>query len=197
MERRIQPLSIEIRATENEPSIIFGYAARFNSLSSEMCGFSEKIAMGAFTRTLKENPDIKCLWNHNTNLVLGSTRGGSLKLYEDNLGLRFELDPGNTSWGKDAFESIRRGDVSGVSFGFCVVKQEWNGTDPENVIRTLMDVDLFEISPTPFPAYADTEVQVRTAYNQYLQANTDGIRSVKINENSKYLSELRRKIAAY
>jgi len=193
MERRIlQATQMEIRKADEGPTTIEGYAAKFNVDSVPMWGFTERIAPGTFTRTLKENPDIKALWNHDSNCVIGSTKGGSLQLSEDDVGLKFSLDPGDTSWGKDALECIKRGDVSGVSFGFMTQKCEWDYTDPDNTIRTLTDVDLYEISPTPFPAYPDTEVQARSIkdeFEKFMQENPAP--AVKIDP---YLHELRKKL---
>ncbi|MGG1483494.1 HK97 family phage prohead protease [Peribacillus castrilensis] len=162
MERRAFDLTqVEVRSDENK-NIIAGYAAEFEKLSVLLWGFREKIRKGAFQKSLETNT-IKALWNHDTNLVLGSSKNGTLNLWEDDRGLRFELEPPNTTWGKDAMESIRRGDVDGVSFGFEVKTEEWDTTDPNNNIRTLVEVELHEISPTPFPAYPQTSVGVRSA----------------------------------
>lgn len=153
--------SIEIRQAESGASIVEGYAAVFNQLSVPLWGFREQIAPGAFKRSISEK-HVKALWNHNPDYPLGSTKNGTLTLSEDEHGLRFSLEPPNSTWGKDALESIRRGDVDGVSFGFTVVKDEWDQSDPNNVVRTLKDVDLIEISPTPFPAYPQTSVSARS-----------------------------------
>lgn len=163
MEKRFNQHKIEVRAKEGEPTVLVGYAAVFNSPSCDMWGIVEYVKRGAFARSLKENNQ-KALWNHNSDFVLGSTRAGTLKLWEDDKGLAFELTPPNTQAGKDAIESIRRGDVEGNSFGFQIKKQSWDETDPKNVKRYLEEVDLREISPTPFPAYEDTELGIRDAF---------------------------------
>lgn len=156
---------VEVRNEDDKPKIT-GYAAEFEKLSHPLWGFREKIRKGTFQRSISDpNANIKALWNHNTDFVLGSTRNGSLKLWEDDRGLKFELEPPNTQWGKDALESIRRGDVDGVSFGFAVKTDEWDETE-EGTIRTLIDVDLYEISPTPFPAYPQTSVSARSIFNE-------------------------------
>lgn len=168
IERRLVELEdLEIRADEGQPVIVKGYAARFEKLSVPLWGFKEKIRAGAFAESLKSNRTIKALWNHNSDFPLGSTKNGTLTLAEDEKGLRFEFTPPDTSWGKDAIESIKRGDVDGVSFGFRVRKDEWDETDPKNIVRTLIDVDLIEISPTPFPAYPSTSASVRSFREVY------------------------------
>ncbi|KEI09300.1 hypothetical protein Z957_05200 [Clostridium sp. K25] len=168
-ERRILPCNIEFRSLENGEEILEGYVVQFNKRSEVMQDywgdkFVEKVSPGAFTRALKENT-IKALWNHQTSQVLGSTKSGTLTLFEDTVGLRFELKPSNTTWGNDAKECIRRGDVDGVSFGFDIYQDGdmWEWKEEEKLyIRTLLNINLLEISPTPFPAYSDSEVGLST-----------------------------------
>ncbi|WP_141706112.1 HK97 family phage prohead protease [Caloranaerobacter ferrireducens] len=155
---------LEIRKSDDNNSMtVAGYVTKFNTRSKLIWGeFYEKVAKGAFARSLEENI-IKALWNHRSDFVLGSTKNGTLRLKEDDVGLYFELDLPNSTWGKDAYESIKRGDVDGVSFGFYVRKDKWEYIKEEDVYeRTLLDVDLFEISPTPFPAYPESEVAKRS-----------------------------------
>lgn len=134
-----------------------GYAAVFNSRSENLGGFTETIKPGAFRASLKSRNDIKLLWNHNSDIVLGSTRAGTLTLTEDDLGLRVSaLLPNNTA-GRDAKESIGRGDVTGFSFGFSMPARggdEWNSDGTERVLKS---VRLHEVSVgVAFPAYPET-----------------------------------------
>ncbi|MGQ7276632.1 HK97 family phage prohead protease [Brevibacillus thermoruber] len=162
-EMRCLAKDIEIRAQEDGTKTVSGYVVKFNKRSHLIWGeFYEKVAKGAFAKSLEENT-IKALWNHRSDYVLGSTKNGTLRLEEDDIGLRFELDLPHNSWGNDAFESIQRGDTDGVSFGFVVRNDNWEYLKDEDVYeRTLLDVDLIEISPTPFPAYPDSEVGKRS-----------------------------------
>ncbi len=163
--RYLQAEQIEIRsgAEGEETRTVIGYVVKFNQRSRLIWGeFYEKVAKGAFARSLQENV-IKAFWNHRYDFVLGSTKNQTLRLWEDDIGLRFELDLPNNTWGNDALESIRRGDVDGVSFGFNARKDAWTFLSEEDVYeRTLVDVNLFEVSPTPFPAYPDSEVNQRS-----------------------------------
>jgi phage head maturation protease len=84
-----------------------------------------------------------------------------LTLTEDAHGLRVEISPPNTSWGRDAVESIKRGDVDQMSFGFDVLADDWDQADDGQLIRTLKKVRLWEVSPVVFPAYPQTSVSVR------------------------------------
>ena len=133
-----------------------GYAALFNSRSENLGGFTETIKPGAFRASLKARNDIKLLWNHDTGAVLGSTRAGTLTLTEDERGLKVSADIANTSYGRDAAELVRRGDVTGFSFGFSMPARggdEWNSEGTE---RLLKSVRLHEVSLVAFPAYPAT-----------------------------------------
>jgi len=133
-----------------------GYAALFDSRSENLGGFTEIIKPGAFRASLKARNDIKLLWNHDTGAVLGSTRAGTLVLTEDERGLRVSADIANTSYGRDAAELVRRGDVTGFSFGFSMPARggdEWNSEGTERVLKS---VRLHEVSLVAFPAYPET-----------------------------------------
>lgn len=156
METRLWVGDLEVREAESGDGMtLTGYAALFNSWSEDLGGFREQIAPGAFKRSLKSRNDIKLLWNHDSSEILGSTRSGTLKLTEDERGLRVEASLPNTQRGRDAKVLIERGDVSGFSFGFSVAERgdSWNAEGNE---RTLESVRLFETSLTPFPAYTAT-----------------------------------------
>jgi len=156
---------IELRA-DGEKKTLRGYAAVFDKLSKPLYGFREKVKRGAFKESVKGG-NIRALWNHNTDMVLGSTKNNTLRLEEDDKGLRFELDLPDTQYGRDAAVSVSRGDVDGMSFAFNVRKQEWDETDLANVVRTLVDVELHEVSPTAFPAYPQTKVVARSVKEDY------------------------------
>jgi HK97 family phage prohead protease len=162
IETRVFVNDFEVRETADGMTLT-GYAARFNE-PSEPLPFIERIAPGAFKRSLRAKNDIKLLWNHDSSMVLGSTRAGTLRLSEDELGLRVEADLPSTSFGLDAAISIGRGDVTGFSFGFTVPPNgdTWNSEGTE---RTLKSVRLLEVSTgVAFPAYPSTNgtAQVRS-----------------------------------
>jgi HK97 family phage prohead protease len=139
--------------------IISGYAVRYNELSSDLGGFKELVAVGAVTESLKNNPDVMCLWSHDTRAVLGRTKSKTLTLTEDAQGLRFSCVLPPNSQGSDLAVSIDRGDVDGVSFGFVCDEDTWAADESGNVIRTLVAVSIFEVSPCIFPAYPTTSVR--------------------------------------
>lgn len=152
---------MEVREVPGEQPTISGYAAIFNSFSQDLGKFRERIAPGAFSDATMEGSDVRALWNHDTSYPLGRTKNGTLRLAEDSRGLRVEIDPPQTSWGKDAVEAIKRGDVDGMSFAFQVKEDNWSKDIDGSKVRTLLRVNLIEVSPVTFPAYLDTSVGVR------------------------------------
>jgi HK97 family phage prohead protease len=155
IEKRTNEVQFELRAVENGDGMTFtGYAAVFNS-PSEPLPFIERIAPGAFKRSLKARNDIKLLFNHDTGAVLGSTRAGTLKLEEDSYGLRVTASLPPTTLGNDVKVLVQRGDISAMSFGFSVPANgdSWNTDGTE---RTLKSVRIHEVSIVAFPAYSQT-----------------------------------------
>lgn len=163
MERRFcerMGLVVERRAAgEAQQPVISGYAAVFNSLSVVMWGWREQIAPGAFANSMGD--DIRALWNHDTGDVLGRTKAGTLTLAEDNTGLRCEILPPASA--AAYVESIQRGDVDQMSFGFQALDETWDLDAEGMLIRTLTKVKLYEVSPVTFAAYPATSVGVRSA----------------------------------
>jgi uncharacterized protein len=158
IERRVsQPGSAALKE-----GIMEGHAAVFNTFSSPDLGFSEVIRPGCFAKTLKES-DIRALWNHNPDKVLGRRSAGTLELKEDETGLATKIILPDNSWGKDCRESVSRGDVSQMSFAFRTIRDNWFIDDSQGgiVCRELLEVRLLEVSPCTFPAYPQTDVSAR------------------------------------
>lgn len=164
IERRFFRGELRALGGEDKPRIV-GYAAVFNILSEEMFGFREMIMPGAF-RDVIETEDVRALINHDPNLVLGRTTADTLRLVEDERGLRYEIDPPDTQYARDLIVSVNRGDVDQSSFAFRVLMEdeEWRGpTDedplPLRIIHRFFR--LFDVSPATYPAYKDTSVDLR------------------------------------
>jgi uncharacterized protein len=166
IERRKLPIS-ELRVEQKDDSRkIVGYAAVFNSLSEDLGGFREKIAPGAFKRSLENGADVRALLNHDSNYVLGRNKSGTLFLSEDERGLKIEITPPDTQWARDLMVSMERGDIDQMSFGFYTISDDWETKDGEN-IRTLKEVELFDVSVVTYPAYTATSANVRSAEEVY------------------------------
>lgn len=167
-EQRAMTGSLEVRKAEGEPTKIIGYAVRWGQLSNPLGwfqDFQEKFERGAFTKALAEKRDqIYAAWNHDSGQILGRSPS-TLKLEEDEIGLRYEIDP--PSWADKYVESIERGDVRGSSFIFRPVNQQWDESNPDMAIRSILEADLFEVSPVTTPAYPTSSVGVRSVEEVY------------------------------
>lgn len=193
-EMRTIQADIELRESEDGKRTITGYAIKWGELSQKLGffrKFREKIQKGAFTDSLKADRQYSH-WNHNTDTILGSTESGSLRLFEDEIGLRFENDLPNTTDGNNAYELVKRGDIRGVSFGFSIKGQEWDDTDDDNIIRTVTKGKLYEISPTPYPAYPQTEVSARNIEKSYEDFKKET--TPDLTEQRKWFFNIRKKL---
>lgn len=150
---------VEMRA-EGDARKIVGYAAVFDSPADIGGMFREQIRKGAFTAAIGRD-DVRALFNHNDNYVLGRTKAGTLTLSEDAHGLRAEITPPDTAWARDLMVLIERGDVSQMSFAFQATRQEWDDTG-DIPLRTIIEAELYDVSPVTYPAYPDTEVALRS-----------------------------------
>ncbi|MEI0495300.1 HK97 family phage prohead protease [Brachyspira intermedia] len=204
----IRSIDIDIQKstdTEGEPLKLRGYAIVYNSLSEPLYGdlFRERINRGAFTKSLLENDQV-CLWGHDTRYVLGRKSAGTLILREDDKGLYFEVSLPNTTWARDLKESVDRGDIKQMSFGFKVVRENWLD-NKETLkeygmpIREVEEITLHEISLVTFPAYPQTNVRDTHSANEYayipkppdkpIPVENDGFeyKSNEYNQKIKYL----------
>jgi len=144
----------EIRAENGKK--IEGYAAVFNSESEDM-GFREVIKPGAFVNVA--DADIRLLFNHDADYVFGRTKSGTLRIDQDERGLKIDNDPPDAQWAKDIMASMKRGDINQMSFAFRCLDDEWND---EGTLRTIKQAELVQdVSIVTFPAYTATEVHVR------------------------------------
>jgi hypothetical protein len=151
----------EVRVELDALRKIKGYAIVFNALSQNLGGFREIIRPEAVDRTLSEALDVRALVDHDSGKVIGRTRSGTLALRKDQKGLKVEIDPANTTAGRDVLESVSRGDVSGMSFAFRVMPNgdDWHEEDGM-LIREVTDMTISEVSVVAFPAYTQTDVSV-------------------------------------
>ena len=160
--RRIQVNEFELRAGPTGDGMSFtGYAAVFNS-DSEPLPFIERIAQGAFKKSLKSRQPIKMYMNHDSSMLLASTRSKTLRLEEDSRGLLVNADLPDTTVGRDLSVLMQRGDVDSMSFGFSVPAGGDSWSD-DGMTRELRQVRLHEVSVvTGFPAYKATSATVRS-----------------------------------
>lgn len=177
----------QMRAKDGAPGIE-GYASVFNEPYDMGWGLIETIKPGAFTRALREKQDVRCLFNHDANNLLGRTKAGTLRMSQDGTGLHFDcdIDP-EVSLAADVQRMIQRGDLDGCSFAFQVTKVTWReekGADGRMIsYRDIEDVDLFDVGPVTYPAYEGTSVGERSLWPDGIPAeirsHVPGFRSDK------------------
>ena len=199
IERRTYTVQdVEARQTDDGVMRLSGYAAVFNDASVPL-PFKERIAPGAFRKTLSEAPDVRLLINHE-GLPLARTKNGTLTLTEDDRGLRFDADLADTQKARDIYTLVQRGDVDQMSFAFRVIRQNWSKDKTE---RTLTEVSLADgdVSVVTYPAYPTTSVEARQKLNEAIKALREGraldgesmlvVQTIldKISESYDYLEE--------
>jgi len=190
IERRTFTLqNIETRLTDDGVMRLSGYAAVFDDQSVPL-PFVERIAPGAFRKTLSEAPDVRLLINHE-GLPLARTKNGTLTLSEDQRGLYFDAELADTQEARDIHTLVGRGDVDQMSFAFRVIRQKWNSDRTE---RTLTEVSLADgdVSVVTYPAYPTTNVEARQEIVNALDAIKEGrkIDEMSIKALRDYLSDL-------
>jgi len=165
--RLLAGLKVETRAGgESGAPMISGYAAVFDTetvIGGKDWGFREKIAKGAFTEALKSS-DVRALFNHDGEYVLGRTKSGTLRLTEDDRGLKVEIDPPDTQDARDLITKMQRGDIDQMSFAFTMEGgiQTWDETG-DMPLRIIEKVgELLDVSVVTFPAYLETEAAARS-----------------------------------
>ena len=172
IERRTYTVQdVEARQADDGTMRISGYAAVFNDPSVPL-PFVERIAPGAFRKTLTETPDVRLLINHE-GLPLARTKNGTLTLTEDERGLYMDAVIADTQEGRDLYTLIQRGDMDQMSFAFRVIRQKWNEGRTE---RTLTELSLADgdVSVVTYPAYPTTSVEAREALRTAIEAIKEG-----------------------
>lgn len=153
---------------------LIGQPIVYNSRSENLGGFVEMIAPNAFSEQLATAPDIRALVEHDSKLILGRTKSGTLKINENHSGLQVEIEPPNTQSSRDLMVSVERGDISGMSFSFSVPEggDSWD-FEQTPALRTVNKAILHEVTITSLPAYQATNIQVakRALENRVLNAD--------------------------
>ena len=199
IERRTYTVrDIETRQAEDGTMRLSGYAAVFND-SSVPLPFVERIAPGAFRKTLTETPDVRLLINHE-GLPLARTKNGTLTLREDERGLWMDAVIADTQEGRDLYTLVQRGDLDQMSFAFRVIRQKWNETRTERLLTELSLAD-GDVSVVTYPAYPTTSVEARQKIAEAMAALKEGraldgeslmvVQAIldKVAEASEYLEE--------
>ena len=154
--------SFSFKIDETEGRKMTGHAAVFNEVAEIGGWFREQVEPGAFKASIKKD-DVRALFNHDENYVLGRNTAGTLKMREDDRGLRVDITPPDTQFARDLAVSIERGDINQMSFAFEVLEEEWIRGEKKNLdLRKIKKVRLFDVSPVTFPAYDGTDIALRS-----------------------------------
>jgi HK97 family phage prohead protease len=190
LERRFlsEPVAVE---QVGDSKKIKGYAAKFNARSFDLGGWFEEIDPKAFDRALRDKSDCRALWNHDTNHVLGRVKSGTLELTKDSTGLHYAIVPPKTQVAQDLMVSMERGDIDSSSFGFVCQQDEWFVEKDGTVVRRLLDVDLYDVSPVSFSAYPDAPAQVRSLFPESEGKVPEEIATVLVETRAKQQKEKR------
>jgi HK97 family phage prohead protease len=160
-ERRFTSVPVEIRAGSKDALTIGGYAAKFDRTSRNLGGFRERIDPKAFNNSRGDGwPGVIARYNHDDNMLLGTTGGGTLRLSVDEIGLDYAVDVPQAR--SDVYELVTRGDVRQSSFAFVALEDDWSTDDSGFPMRSLVKVRLMDVAPVNSPAYEDTSVGVRS-----------------------------------
>lgn len=160
-ERRFTRGLVEVRASGDSSRTIGGYAAKYNTLSRNLGGFVERIDPGFFAKSEGDGwPRVMARYNHDSNMLLGTTRAGTLRLQTDGTGLDYSVDVPAAR--QDVYELVQRGDVSESSFAFYTFEDDWSMTDDGFPVRTLLSGQLVDVAPVNDPAYLDTSTGLRS-----------------------------------
>lgn len=161
LKRVMRTASTQFNTRDDDGKLaIEGYFAVFDSIYQISPNMSESIAQGAFDNTL--SGDIRALINHDTTLVLGRTKAGTLQLRTDTHGLwgHIDINPNDTD-AMNLYNRVQRGDVDQCSFGFDILNEETDYREDGSIHWTIKEVELYEVSPCTFPAYEETSIAAR------------------------------------
>jgi len=183
-ERRVligEQYTAQLRSDENEdaPPVIMGHGAVFFDADDRGTEYHlwdnvyERISPEAFDDVLQQ--DVRGLFNHDSNMLLGRTKAGTMKLVKDERGLHYEIEPPDTQLGRDTLVLLKRGDLTGSSFSFIPDKTSYEETDDGRVIRTIEHVSmLFDVGPVTFPAYESADSEMRDAISAEMRDAMSG-----------------------
>lgn len=183
MNKRMFTAQLKTRAEpNNDEMIVEGYFSVFDEVTKLYDGVYEKVRKGAFSKTL--NNDIRALLDHDSGKVVGRNKSGTLELREDDKGLYGKIVLPNTSYAKDIYELIKRGDVNQCSFGFNILKEN-DSKYEDGYLFELEEIDLHEVSIVTFPAYPSTSISARSKDVEKIKKRELEVKVKKLKERFK------------
>lgn len=187
----IQPVTI--RSEEGKPDVVVGYGAVFYRAEDPGTEYwlyndlVERIGRSAFDRAIKEKDDVRALFNHDVNQIMGRAQAKTLRLFVDDIGLRYEFDLPKSPNGQNLREALERKDVTGSSFSFDILKVQYS-EEREHYTREVLDVRLYDVGPVTFPAYTAATAGLRA---NYVPTTTSSKRSHGYDDREQARIELR------
>lgn len=161
LEMRATSGTVEVRAADGTKRL-GGYALVYDRLSQNLGGYVERVLEGALDKTLAENSDVLCRFQHADQFLLGRTSSGTLTLKPDATGLDYTVDVPATDYGENCYALAERGDLRSSSFAFYTVRDDWGLTEQGFPIRTLVEIKLVDVAPVVQPAYPDATAGLRS-----------------------------------
>lgn len=190
MKKQKEIRNISFNASVDENSRVIAGMIPYNSYSENLGGWYEKLAPGCFSKTIREQEDIRMICEHNDNLILARTKNGSLKLEDREDGLYFEFESPNTTLGNDTLIQVRDGLIAGMSFGMIVYNENYDYEDNKEV-RTVLEARLLELSIVySMPAYPSTLVYTRSLSSAFEGKEVDEAGQTAIKEEIEKLQSL-------
>lgn len=184
LERRYTAVPVQARARDNRRRI-GGYASVFNRYSQNLGGFVEQVDPAFFNKSRADGwPDVMARYNHDDNMLLGTTGGGTLSLELDGTGLLYEVDPPAAR--ADILELVERGDVRKSSFAFRAYEEDWGLTDQGFPLRTLLSGQLVDVAPVNMPAYIDSTAGLRSLARRMEADETEVRKLAEANDLRKF-----------
>lgn len=196
-------LTHEFRVSDpGQPTTIQGYAAVFDS-PGQGPYWTEELDPHCFDAVMASNPDVRALFNHNPDNVLGRTTSGTLTLSIDARGLSYTIAPPETQLANDLIVSMRRKDITGSSFGFVCARDQWTDNADGSITRRILEIDeLLDVSPVTYPAYITSDAQVRSIpasmpaeFRSRIEQRSKPTELVKHEEDWKANADLRLRLA--
>lgn len=163
----IQPVTI--KREDGKPTVVTGYGAVFyraDNPGTEYWLYNdlvERIGRTSFDRALREKDDVRALFNHDVNQIMGRSSSGTLRLSVDDIGLRYEFDLPDSPNGQNLLQSLERKDVTGSSFSFDLLKTQYS-EENDYFVRETLDVRLYDVGPVTFPAYTAATAGLRASF---------------------------------
>ena len=194
IEKRFSNGHVKIEKREEGQSVLVGYGAVFHREGDAGTeyqlwpGLVERVGTNAFNRAISEKQDVRGLFNHDANFVLGRTKSNTMKLSVDSVGLRYEIELDDDAESQRIAKKIERGDIDGSSFSFRPTAVRFEELDNGTEVRILEDVDLYDVGPVTFPAYEGTTAGSRSQSDEAIMKEWESWKQEKAQRSTEMIA---------